>query len=124
MRAESKRDREAWTAHIEGTELSRPSKYGAVREGKYASKHEADVAANLAALERGGTIFLLNEQVSYTLVEGVGKIRPIRYVADFTYVDKNGRVHVCDAKGFAKNPVYRLKKKLMRLLNGIEVEEL
>jgi hypothetical protein len=124
MRRETTAEREAWTAHVEGTEVSRPSKYGAVREGKYASKHEASVAANLAALERGGVIKLLQEQVSYTLVEGRGKIRPIKYIADFTYMDRSGRIHVCDAKGYAKNPVYRLKKRLMLLLNGIEIEEL
>lgn len=124
MRRETAAEREAWTAHVEGTAVARENKYGAVRSGKYASKHEAEVAANLAALASCGEITHLREQVSYTLVEGRGKIRPIRYVADFTYIDADLTTHVCDAKGYAKNPVYRLKKKLLLLLHGLTIEEL
>jgi Protein of unknown function (DUF1064) len=124
MRRETAAEREAWTAHIEGKQVVRANKYGAEREGKYASKREAKVAAELAAMERCGAIKNLREQVSYTLVPGQGKIRPIRYVADFVYRDENAVLHVCDAKGYAKNPVYRLKKKLMLLLHGISIEEL
>lgn len=123
MRRETTAEREAWTAHIEGSQVARPNKYGAVRQGKYASRHEAEVAANLAALERGGLITDLREQVSFTLVEGRGKLRPIRYIADFVYVEC-GVTTVADAKGFAKNPVWRMKKKMMALLHGIEVKEL
>jgi Protein of unknown function (DUF1064) len=123
MRRETKAERSAWTEHVEGLQVVRP-KYGNVRAGKYASKHEAEVAANLAALERGNLIENLREQVSFTLVEGRGKLRPIRYVADFTYVDDLGVMHICDAKGYAKNPVYRLKKKLLKLLHGLDIEEL
>jgi len=124
MRRETAAEREAWTAHVHGTEVARPSKYGNVRSGGYASKHEAEVAAKLATLERGNCIGDLQEQVSFTLVPGNGKIRPIRYVADFVYRDNLGILHVCDAKGYAKNPVYRLKKKLMLLLHGVGIEEL
>jgi hypothetical protein len=123
MRRETKAERDAWTEHVEGLQVVRP-KYGNVRSGKYASKHEAEVAANLAALERGNLIENLREQVSFTLVEGRGKLRPIRYVADFTYEDDLGVMHICDAKGYAKNPVYRLKKKLLKLLHGLDIEEL
>lgn len=116
--------REAWTAFVEGTEAARPAKYGNERAGKYASKHERDVAAALGALSRCGDITDLREQVSFTLVPGNGRIRPIKYIADFTYVDAAGKTIVIDAKGYTKNPVYRLKKKLMALLHGITVEEL
>ena len=124
MRRESKQERAAWTAHVEGTAVVPANKYGAERAGKYASKHERDVATSLAALAACGKIMDLQEQVSYTLVAGQGKIRPIRYVADFVYYDAQGTPHVCDAKGYAKNPVYRLKKKLLLLLHGIQIEEL
>lgn len=123
MRRETTAEREAWTAHIEGTQAARPSKYGNERAGKYASKHEAEVAANLAALESRGIVSNLREQVSYTLVAGQGKIRPIIYRADFVY-ERGGKTVVADAKGYAKDKVYRLKKKLMLLLHGIAIEEL
>jgi hypothetical protein len=121
---ERRGDRAAWTAHIEGGQVAKANKYGAVRTGKYASKHESDVAMKLAALERAGQIKNLREQVSYTLVEGNGKIRPIRYVCDFQYLDADGVLIVADAKGWTKNPVYRLKKKMMNLLHGIAITEL
>ena len=35
---------------------------------------------------------------------------------------KGGKLHVVDAKG-VKTDVYKLKKKLMRSLKGIEIEE-
>src|ERR1700760_2675167 len=110
MRRETASERQAWTQHIEGGEVSKPNKYGAVRAGKYASKHEADVAMKLAALERAGKIKNLREQVSFTLVEGNGRIRPIRYIADFVWDDADGVQRIGDAKGFSKNPVWRLKR--------------
>ncbi len=123
MRRETTAERAAWTAHVTGEAAAKANKYGAQREGKYASKYEAEVAARLACLERCGIITELREQVSFTLVEGNGKIRPIRYVADFTYIDLDGVMHICDAKGYSKNAVYRLKKKMMALM-GLTIEEL
>ena len=120
-------EREAWTAFIErrAPVYTPPSKYGNRRtevDGRtYASKHEAEVAATLQTLERHGKISELRYQVGFTLVEGMGKIRPIRYVADFTYRDAAG-LHVVDAKGYDKNQVWRLKRKLMALLLGVEIE--
>jgi hypothetical protein len=116
-------EREAWTAFVEGREVKATNKYSAERCGKYASKREADVAGRLSMLQRCGKITDLKEQVSFTLVEGVKPIRPIRYVADFTWLD-NGVMHIGDAKGYTKNQVYRLKKKLMKLLLGLDIEEL
>lgn len=124
MRRETTSERGAWTSHIEGSQVARPNKYGAERQGKYASKHERDVASALGALARCGDITDLREQVSFTLVAGNGRIRPIRYIADFTYIDAAGKTVVIDAKGYTKNPVYRLKKKLLFLLHGITIEEL
>ena len=43
------------------------NKYSAERIGKYASKHEAEVAASLAILERVGKIRELREQVRIVL---------------------------------------------------------
>ncbi len=118
-------EREAWTAFVEGRESAPTNKYGAERAGKYASKHEAEVAANFAALASRGHITDLKEQDRIVLVPGDGKLRPIVYVADFTYLDGNGIRHVVDAKsGYtAKMPVYRLKKRLLKLLHGVDIEE-
>lgn len=117
--------RQAWTDYVQcADKLSvKPNKYGAERKNGYASKREADEAAKLAILASRGVIHELREQVSFTLVEGNGKIRPIRYVADFTWKE-DGLLVVADAKGYDKNQVYRLKKKLMKLLLGIDIREL
>jgi len=122
MRKETKAERKAWSEHF-GLETTEPSKYLNERAGKYASKHEAEVAANLAALERGGKIKNVQEQVGFTLVEGNGRLRPIRYVCDFTWITPDGKLHIGDAKG-AKTAIYRMKKKMMTLLLGLEIEEL
>lgn len=119
---ERRGERAAWTAFVEGGEAKKDSKYGNERNGKYASKHEADIAGRLAAMERCGAIKNLREQESITLVPSNGKLRPIRYVADFTYEDLHGQKHVVDAKGF-KTQIYRLKKRMAALLLGIEIEE-
>jgi hypothetical protein len=122
VRRETQAERAAWTELVDGTKPEKGNKYGARREGKYASKHEAAMAATLKILAARGTIRDLREQVRITLVSGNGKLRPVVYVADFTYLDSDSKLHVLDAKGF-KTPVYRLKKRLAALLLGIEIEE-
>lgn len=122
-RRESANERAAWTAHFEGGTINVSNKYGAERSGKYASKHEAQVVSDLAALAAAGHIQDLREQVSFTLVPANGKLRSIRYIADFTFWE-GGLFVVADAKGFAKNPVYRLKKRLLAHMHGFEIREL
>lgn len=123
MKRESAAERSAWTAHIEGTAAPKPNKYGAVRTNGYASRHESEVAASLAMLQGAGHISDLREQVSYVLVQGNGKIRPIIYKADFVFRDDKGAERIYDAKGYTKDKVYRLKKKLLLLLHGLIIEE-
>lgn len=98
------------------------SKYKAVRTGGYASKKEADYAGRFQALARAGNITEYREQVIIELVAGRGKTRGIAYVADFVYRDEDG-LHYVDVKGF-RTAVYILKRKLLYLLHGIEIEEL
>ena len=117
-----RQEREAWTAFVEGREAGKESKYHSKRAGTYASRHEAEVAGSLAALESGGKIRELRQQVRIVLVPGDGKLRPVVYVADFTYIDPDGKLHILDAKGF-KTPVYRLKKRMAALLLHIDIEE-
>jgi hypothetical protein len=121
MRRESRAEREAWTAHVEGRKPV-ANKYGNDRTRAYASNLEAKHAVKLWALQAGGIITELEEQVPIVLVEGRGKIRPIIYRADFTYRDSDGVRHVVDVKG-CKTPIYRLKRKLAALLLNLEIEE-
>jgi hypothetical protein len=121
-------DREAWTAFVEGRAASNPpeSKYNNVRtefNGRsYASVREARHAELLQVLERHNKITDLQYQVGFTLVEGNGRLRPIQYIADFVYKTPDGRTHVVDVKGYDKNRVWRLKRKMMALMLGIEIE--
>lgn len=48
--------------------------------------------------------------------------RECAYVADFVYLDKAGNVHVEDTKGF-RTKDYIIKRKLMRFVFGIGIEE-
>lgn len=120
------RDREAWTAHIEGREEKAAPKYGNRRVEfngrKYDSQHEANHAAILQAFEDRGLIKDLEYQVRVPLVPSNGKLRGVVWVADFVYKDALGYTHYVDAKGF-KTQIYRLKKRMASLLLGIEIEE-
>ncbi len=85
------------------------------------SQAEARRWSLLNLLQKGGQIKKLERQVKYLLaVEGV-KIAD--YVADFRYIDIKRQAEVVeDVKG-VKTPVYRLKKKLMKAIYGIDIAE-
>lgn len=95
---------------------------------KYDSKKEAKRAAELEMQQRLGIISNLERQVKFVLqpsFEFMGhKIREIAYVADFVYIE-NGEKVVEDVKSpiTRKNPIYKLKKKMMMYVHGIEVKE-
>lgn len=105
----------------------RRNKYSADNSHGYDSKREATVAAQLHALQRGGQISELEEQVKYVLIPAQkGKIRnekSLCYVADFRYKDRQGVVHTVDVKGMLTRE-YVIKRKLLKFIHGIEVEEL
>ncbi len=90
----------------------------------------------LSLLERAGAIADLKRQVKFVLIpaqrEGTigkrgealkGKLieRECAYIADFVYVE-NGKTVVEDVKGF-KTPEYRIKKKLLLWVHGIQIRE-
>ena len=94
---------------------------------KYDSKKEAKRAEQLELQQRLGLISDLERQVKFVLqpsFEFAGhKIREIAYVADFVYIE-NGNKVVEDVKSPAsKTPLYKLKKKMMMYVHGIEVKE-
>lgn len=82
----------------------------------YDSKKEARRAAELNLMLKNGEIITLARQVRFRLAKG------IEYVADFVYTTKDGEQITEDVKGM-KTDVYKLKKKLMKELRGIEILE-
>ena len=108
------------------------SKYGntkvEVNGVKYDSKKEAKKAEELEMQERLGIISNLERQKKFVLQPSFKfaghTIREIAYVADFVYME-NGTQVVMDVKSpiTRANPVYKIKKKMMMYVHGIEVKE-
>lgn len=91
------------------------------------SRKEADRYIVLKSMEEDGTIGDLRRQVRYELIPAFdvdGKhYRPVFYVADFVYVDKEtGKTVVEDVKGM-RTDVYRLKSKLFARRYGMSIKE-
>lgn len=103
----------------------------------YDSVKEANRHGVLKLLERSGKITDLQRQVKFVLIPaqyapdtvgvrgGVkrGKLleRECSYVADFVYCE-NGKLVVEDTKGF-RTADYKIKRKLMLYLKGIQIKE-
>lgn len=82
----------------------------------YDSKKEANRAFELEMLEKYGKIHNLQKQVPFVLQEGYinkqgKKIRPITYIADFTY-EEDGKIIVEDTKG-VETEVFKIKRKML-----------
>ncbi len=110
------------------------SKYGAeptVVDGiAFPSKLEARRFAELKLLLRAGEIRDLVLQPRFVLAPGVvlggRKKPPLRYTADFSYVDvKTGATVVEDTKGgkATATEAYRMRIHLLKHVHGIEVVE-
>jgi hypothetical protein len=99
------------------------SKYSAIRTEVdgilFASKREARRYVDLKVLEQGGLIKNLELQPKFPLVVNGKHIA--FYQADFKYVE-DGETIIEDVKG-VRTPTYRMKKKLMSALWGIEIRE-
>ena len=91
----------------------------------YDSKREMLVFGQLCLLQRAGIIRGLERQVRYDL-HATGplgaKTKVCSYVADFRYVDLDGRVTVSDAKG-VRTALYKLKRKWMEIEYHIRILE-
>ena len=87
---------------------------------RYASLSEAQYGAELAALAEAGEITDLTEQIPFRL-EIKGRLI-CTYVADFQY-RRGVELIVADVKG-KRTDVFVIKKKLMRALLGIDVQEI
>lgn len=91
------------------------------------SRREADRYLVLKGMEEDGSIEGLRRQVRYELVPAFDvdgkRYRPVFYVADFVYVDKEtGKTVVEDVKGM-RTDVYRLKSKLFARRYGMSIKE-
>lgn len=95
------------------------------------SVKEANRFRELLLLLRAGEITELQRQVTFNLVppqkglDGNGQTRSersIKYVADFTYKDRNGNTVVEDTKG-VRTKEYVIKRKLMLFVRGICITE-
>lgn len=92
------------------------------QDGVFGSKREYRRYLDLLLLQRAWKISRLETQVPYRLE--VNGYLICKYVADFTYTASMFLV-VEDVKSpiTRKNPVYRLKKKLMKAIHGIDILE-
>ena len=110
-----------------------PSKYGnrktTLNGVEFDSHKEAQRYAQLRLLERAGKVSDLRRQVKYVLIPAQrderGKLleRECSYVADFVYFDfALGREVAEDAKGY-RTDTYKLKKKMMLWVHGIQITE-
>ena len=86
------------------------------------SKREAERWRELRLLERAGEISDLRRQVRYELVPKMPGERPVDYIADFVYRDKDGNEVVEDVKG-VRTREYIIKRKLMLWRHGIRIRE-
>lgn len=90
---------------------------------------EANRYSELVLAQRSGEISELRFQVPYLLIpsqkDEKGKTieRPVKYVADFVYKDKNGSVVVEDTKG-VRTADYIIKRKLMLYIHKIRIKEI
>jgi hypothetical protein len=75
----------------------------------FASKREMGEYIKLQALERSGIISELRRQVAFPIM--VNGTVVCKYIADFTCLDRAGRLQVYDAKGYATE-MFKLKRKL------------
>lgn len=94
---------------------------------KFDSKAELRRWLDLCLLAKAREITKLERQVPFLLIPKTarpsgGHERECSYIADFVYVDRTGRRVVEDVKGCA-TPEYRLKRKLMLHLHGVEIRE-
>jgi hypothetical protein len=108
----------------------RVNKYGAVKTTVdgivFHSKREAARYSELKLLERGNVIRDLRLQPSFEIIPAVEldgkKQRPVRYLADFCYMNEEGQTVYEDVKGH-RTKEYILKRKLVKHVFGVEIRE-
>lgn len=105
------------------------AKYRNIKSNGFDSRKEEKQFYGLQIMEQLGKIKQLQRQIKIEIIPsfrfGGHTYRGIYYVADFTYYDEDGNYVVEDVKSefTRKLPVYRMKKKLLMYLKGIEIRE-
>jgi len=94
---------------------------------KFDSRAEYRHWCYLLIRQKAKEISNLQRQVSFELVPAQmapdgSKVRPVAYVADFTYIEKDGTFVCEDPKGFS-TPEWRIKRKMMLHVHKIWVRE-
>ena len=110
--------------------LSKRNKYNAKKitiDGiRFDSIAESRRYGELKLLQKAGIITGLTVHPGFELIPGAvingRKEQGIRYTADFAYIEK-GKFIVEDVKG-EPTEAYKLRRKMMLLLRGIEVREI
>ncbi len=99
---------------------NRKTSYNGIR---FDSQREASRYRELLLLEEAGTIRTIELQPRYDLVVNGHKLG--FYRGDFRYIDvATGKSVLEDVKSpVTKTAVYKLKKKLVKALHGIEIME-
>jgi hypothetical protein len=106
--------------------VKRPARYRntkVVVDGQeFHSKREAARAGELRLMERAGLISDLTLQPKFPMV--INGLKVCTYNADFAYSEDGERI-VEDVKSpiTAKDPVYRIKSKLLKALHNITIRE-
>jgi len=94
---------------------------------KFDSKGEADRYFTLRYMLRAGWITDLRRQQPFELLpsvkyDGESKAKcACKYIADFTYYDRDGNFIVEDFKGFVTD-LFSLKRHMMKSLLGIDIK--
>ncbi len=87
----------------------------------FASKREARRYKELLLLERANVIRDLETQPVFDL--DVNGVHICKYIGDFRYYDtERNALVVEDSKGI-RTEIYKLKRRLMKAIHSIEVEE-
>lgn len=107
--------------HSKGTTSKYHAKHVMIDGHNFDSIRESKRYQELKLMQQAGEIQSLRLQEPYVLIEKSKYGRAIKYYADFVY-RQNGETVVEDCKGY-KTDVYRLKKRLMAEIYGIEVKE-
>ena len=117
-----------WTAadlaaHLAKKEKAKTPKYRnrktVVDDIEFDSEREANRYVVLRDQERIGLIQNLKRQYVFAII--IDGVRICDYVADFV-CDRSGHRVIEDAKGM-KTDLYRIKKKLMKAVHGIQIFE-
>ena len=91
------------------------------------SRKELNRYIELLLLQKAGKISGLRRQVKFELIpairdaQGMPAERACCYIADYVYTE-NGKTVVEDVKGI-RTDVYKIKRKLMLWVHGIQIRE-